>query len=134
METSMEGLFAAGDVRDKYLRQVVTAAGDGAVAAMAAYAYISEQVHLRGLLLEPERVVALFFSSVDEKQMRLVDDVEKWIASSGKHIVFVDGYRNAKMVEKLGLAQLPLLVELRKGSVASSRTFSSVADLRSVLS
>lgn len=134
METSVEGLFAAGDVRDKYLRQVVTAAGDGAIAAMASYAYISEQVHLRGLLLDPEHVVALFFSSVDEKQMRLVDDAEKWLAASGKRAVLVDGYKNAKMVEKLGLAGLPLLVELRKGNVASSRTFSSTADLQSVLS
>lgn len=46
METSVEGIFAAGDVRDKHLRQVVTAAGDGAVAAMSASAYINEQVHL----------------------------------------------------------------------------------------
>jgi thioredoxin reductase (NADPH) len=133
METSVEGLFAAGDVRDKYLRQVVTAAGDGAIAAMASYAYISEQVHLRGLLLDPDHVVALFFSSVDEKQMRLVDDAEKWLAASGKRAVLVDGYKNAKMVEKLGLAGLPLLVELRKGNVASSRTFSSAADLQSLL-
>ncbi len=42
MATSMKGLFAAGDLRDKSLRQVVTAAGDGAVAAMSAYEYIAE--------------------------------------------------------------------------------------------
>ncbi|NCC97438.1 MAG: thioredoxin-disulfide reductase, partial [Synergistales bacterium] len=42
MATSMKGLFAAGDVRDKSLRQVVTAAGDGAIAAMSAYEYIAE--------------------------------------------------------------------------------------------
>lgn len=42
MKTSAPGIFAAGDVRDTALRQVVTAAGDGARAAMSAYAYIME--------------------------------------------------------------------------------------------
>lgn len=35
-ETSLEGLYAAGDCTKTYLRQVVTAASDGAVAAVAA--------------------------------------------------------------------------------------------------
>lgn len=40
MNTSLPGVFAAGDVRDTPLRQVVTAAADGAIAAMSAYHYI----------------------------------------------------------------------------------------------
>jgi thioredoxin reductase (NADPH) len=39
--TSEEGVFVAGDVRTKTLRQVVTAVADGAVAADAAERYIS---------------------------------------------------------------------------------------------
>ena len=42
MSTSVEGVFAAGDVRVKSLRQVVTAASDGAIAAVRAEHYISE--------------------------------------------------------------------------------------------
>jgi thioredoxin reductase (NADPH) len=40
METSIKGVYAAGDVRRKFLRQVVTAAADGAIAATAASQYL----------------------------------------------------------------------------------------------
>ncbi len=40
MNTSMEGVFACGDVREKTLRQVVTATGDGAIAAFSAQHYL----------------------------------------------------------------------------------------------
>ena len=43
MKTNLEGVFAAGDVRKKKLRQVVTAVSDGAVAAVQAGKYIDEQ-------------------------------------------------------------------------------------------
>jgi thioredoxin reductase (NADPH) len=43
METNAPGVFAAGDVRAKGLRQVVTACGDGAVAAMRAVKYLEER-------------------------------------------------------------------------------------------
>ncbi|MBP3940761.1 MAG: FAD-dependent oxidoreductase, partial [Christensenellaceae bacterium] len=39
-KTNIPGVFAAGDIRTKRLRQVVTAAADGAVAADEAAAYI----------------------------------------------------------------------------------------------
>ncbi len=40
-KTSLPGVFAAGDIRTKPLRQIITAAADGAVAAMAAFEYTS---------------------------------------------------------------------------------------------
>ncbi len=41
-ETSVKGIFAAGDCRKKLLRQVATAIGDGATAAFAAEKYLQE--------------------------------------------------------------------------------------------
>ncbi|HBL07392.1 MULTISPECIES: thioredoxin-disulfide reductase [unclassified Clostridium] len=44
MRTNIPGVFAAGDVREKSLRQVITAAADGAIAATNAEHYI-ENLH-----------------------------------------------------------------------------------------
>lgn len=41
--TNLEGVYAAGDVRTKPLRQIVTAAADGAVAATAVIEYLNKQ-------------------------------------------------------------------------------------------
>ncbi|MEQ6391095.1 thioredoxin-disulfide reductase [Bacillaceae bacterium S4-13-58] len=40
METQVPGIFAAGDIREKELRQIVTATGDGSIAAQSAQHYI----------------------------------------------------------------------------------------------
>ncbi|MFC4765845.1 thioredoxin-disulfide reductase [Effusibacillus consociatus] len=42
MRTKVPGIFAAGDVREKTLRQVVTATGDGSLAALAAQHYVED--------------------------------------------------------------------------------------------
>ncbi|MHC0037814.1 thioredoxin-disulfide reductase [Pseudoneobacillus sp. C159] len=42
METKVPGIFAAGDIREKTLRQIVTATGDGSIAASSAQHYIEE--------------------------------------------------------------------------------------------
>ncbi|SBW06511.1 Thioredoxin reductase [uncultured delta proteobacterium] len=42
LRTNIEGVFAAGDVRETSLRQMITASADGARAAMSVYAYLSE--------------------------------------------------------------------------------------------
>ena len=38
--TNAKGIFVAGDCRTKNIRQVITASGDGAVAALAACDYV----------------------------------------------------------------------------------------------
>lgn len=43
METEIPGIFAAGDIRSNSIRQVIAAAGDGAIAAVNAEAHLSEK-------------------------------------------------------------------------------------------
>ena len=43
MRTSMPGVYAIGDVREKTLRQITTAVGDGSIAGQEVFNYIEEQ-------------------------------------------------------------------------------------------
>ena len=43
MSTGIPGVFAAGDIRVKAVRQVVTAAADGAIAAISAERFLAEE-------------------------------------------------------------------------------------------
>ena len=42
LQTNIFGVYAAGDIREKGLRQVITAAADGAIAAYSVERYIAE--------------------------------------------------------------------------------------------
>lgn len=63
METDIPGVFAVGDVRAKYLRQISTAVGDGAIAATAAERYIEEQKDFQETVAESEKPVLMGFWS-----------------------------------------------------------------------
>ena len=43
MRTSVPGVYAVGDVREKELRQVTTAVGDGSIAGQQVFQFIEEQ-------------------------------------------------------------------------------------------
>ena len=53
-KTNVNGVYAAGDVIEKNLRQIVTAASDGAVAATAAERYIMIQKEKQGVPIHAE--------------------------------------------------------------------------------
>ena len=100
---------------------------------MAAYAYIAEQVHLQSVLLEPERVNALFTSSIDPAHVALVQQVEAWSAESGIPVSVVDGYRNGRMMEKLRIPEMPTLMKLQKGVEQGRRAVTSLEEVRAFL-
>jgi thioredoxin reductase (NADPH) len=47
METAVPGIFAAGDVRSQYVRQITNAVGDATTAALAAGSYVERLKHAR---------------------------------------------------------------------------------------
>lgn len=59
MKTNVEGIYAAGDLRPKMLRQVVTAVADGAIAATDAEKYVASEKERLGIVdeyVEEEKV------------------------------------------------------------------------------
>ncbi|MDE5977856.1 MAG: FAD-dependent oxidoreductase [Turicibacter sp.] len=52
MHTSVEGVYAAGDLRPKMLRQVVTAVADGAIASLEAEKYVAHEKERLGIVEE----------------------------------------------------------------------------------
>lgn len=120
METNIEGIYAVGDNRVKYLRQVVTAAGDGATAAVAVERYIEEMDDFKEKVAESEQPVILsFFSPMLEKSMNFNTVLEKVVnENGGKHkIVKVDLSRKKMLAEKYGVKEAPSAIVLQKGEI-----------------
>lgn len=73
MMTNVPGVYAAGDIRPKILRQLVTAVSDGAIAATAAEKYIEEKKPQLGLHEQeepqPAAVHEAFFDEALKEQL-----------------------------------------------------------------
>ncbi|HHW98750.1 MAG TPA: thioredoxin-disulfide reductase [Firmicutes bacterium] len=123
METNIDGVYGVGDARVKYLRQVVTAAADGAVAAVAAEKFIAEEEGFRTSVLEEERPVAVaFWSPMVQKALEMMPLIENTIATYGDKVKLakMDTYRNQRVAKRYGVTQNPTIVFFHKGEVAET--------------
>ncbi|MGI1658441.1 MAG: FAD-dependent oxidoreductase [Desulfitobacterium sp.] len=118
METNLEGVYAAGDNRVKYLRQVVTSAGDGATAAVAAGRYIDELNSFNAEVLQSDKKVALLFfnAMVDESLAfsTLLEELNSEMDSKYK-VVKVDLATKKSMANKYNIQAAPAVVILDQG-------------------
>ncbi len=116
MDTSCPGIFAAGDVVDKFLWQVVTAAADGAIAAVAAGRYIEEEEYWREKVLHNEkRTIAMFWSPLDKRSVDLMGTLESLLVGGPINLATVDTYKNNFIAERYGVSTIPTLVVFEKG-------------------
>ncbi|MCF8044169.1 MAG: FAD-dependent oxidoreductase [Desulfarculaceae bacterium] len=118
METNLEGVYAAGDSRIKYLRQVVTAAGDGATAAVAAERYIDELHTFNTQVLQSEKqVLLLFLDAMDNESLAfstLLEDVNQRLADRYQ-ILSVDLATRKNLAQRYDVGRVPAVVVLDKG-------------------
>src|SRR5690606_5121487 len=104
METNVEGIYAAGDVREKSLRQVATAVGDGAIAAVAAEQYIVETEYLRDRLLSGDKPKLLYvWEPTNERCRQLLPVIEELNRVFQEKVALekVDVYKSQSIVTKL---------------------------------
>lgn len=119
METDVPGVYAVGDARDKYLRQVITAAADGAIAAVAAEKYLAEQETFREQVLEAKKPVLLaFWAPQVEESFAAMSLLEALAAEdSSFSLVKLDTYRNKKTAATYGVTQIPSVLLFENGEV-----------------
>jgi thioredoxin reductase (NADPH) len=118
MQTNLEGVYAVGDNRIKYLRQVVTAAGDGATAAAAAERYIEEQNDFNTKILQSEKkILLLFYNALNNESLEfsaLLEKINRELPESYK-IVRVDMATKKNLAHKYKIEKVPSVVLLDKG-------------------
>lgn len=118
METNLAGVYAAGDNRRKYLRQVVTAASDGAIAAVVAERYIEEQNAFQLNVMESEKkVLLLFIDAFNQESLNfstLVEEVNLELPENYK-IVKIDMATKQNLARKYQIDKAPSVVMLDKG-------------------
>ncbi|MEW6524022.1 MAG: FAD-dependent oxidoreductase [Bacillota bacterium] len=122
LQTSVPGVFAAGDARVKFLRQVVTACSDGAEAAVAAERYLAEEESFHRNVLESEAPVAVaFWSPAVDASLALLPVVEKATAHGGSkfRLYKIDTYRHQQAAGRYRVEEVPELLVFAGGKVVA---------------
>jgi len=121
METSVSGVYSAGDVNDKFLRQVVTAASDGATAATACERFIEEQQEIKEKIEKPSNekpVFVTFWSPTIEESLEVLSILDEIAGDEEKiKIVNVDTYKSTGISEYYHIKQVPSVIVVKHGEV-----------------
>ncbi|MDH6368536.1 thioredoxin reductase (NADPH) [Paenibacillus sp. PastF-3] len=119
METNIPGVFAAGDVCDKFLKQVATAVGDGAIAGYGAEKYISEcETYEHQILNQGKPSVVYLWNATDPSCRELLPRIEAFEQSHTEtRVTKVDVYKSPGLAAKLGIDSVPSIVYLDDGKI-----------------
>ena len=123
METNIPGVFAAGDVRDKFLKQVATAVGDGAVAGYGAEKYIAESEVFKDQIMGGDLPGIVFlWNAVSQECRALLPMIE---AFEEKHkgkvkVTKVDVYKSKGLADRLGVDVIPAVVYIKDAQIADT--------------
>lgn len=125
METSIPGIFAVGDCRDKILRQVATAVGDGAVAGFMAEKYVEEVDYVQHEIFEAKGLLMAFvYNAIEPLDREFLARVEQAQREHKDKIQLrrIDVYKSDRIACRLNYTKTPSLLFLKDGVVIDNLT------------
>ncbi len=133
-ETSVAGIFAAGDVTDKFLRQVVTAASDGAVAAVAADRYIEEEENWRKSVAEfGGTAMVAFWNPLSKESLDVINELEGYCKDHPEHrVVTIDTYKSQNIANRFNVKEVPVVIRFDAGQEAKRLDVKDIAELETL--
>lgn len=120
METNIPGVFAAGDVCEKYLKQVATAVGDGAIAGYSAERYIAESEVFENQIMGGNLPGMVYiWNAIDPECRSLLPTIEKFEQKyAGKvKVTKVDIYKSQGIARRLGVTSSPAVAFIKDNKV-----------------
>ncbi|BEP28509.1 FAD-dependent oxidoreductase [Helicovermis profundi] len=125
METNVEGVYACGDVREKWLRQVATSVGDGAIAACAAEKFIAEEEAFNENIMQKELPGLIYlYNAIDAPSREFLSTIQKIEDDNANKVAVsrVDVYKSKGIAKKLGIDTFPSVVTTMNGKIARKIT------------
>jgi thioredoxin reductase (NADPH) len=119
-ETKLEGVFAIGDVTEKWLKQIATAVGDGAIAGTAAEKYIAEKEIFESKIMQSEKPGLVYvYNAIDAPSREFLGTIEKIEKEQAGAICVnrIDTYKSNGLAVMLKLDQVPAIVITREGKI-----------------
>lgn len=123
METNIPGVFSAGDVREKFLKQVSTAVGDGAIAGYAAEKYIAESEVFENQIIGADKPgIVYIWNAVQQESRDLLPVIEAFEEkySDSMRVTRVDIYKSEGIANRLNVTASPCVVAIENGKVTGT--------------
>lgn len=116
-ETNVAGIYAIGDCTQTFLRQVVTSAADGAIAATASERYVKEKKQIDAILTpDSGKVAFLFYNPYDSAQIDVLTKMEEKLGGT-YHVIRQDITRQSLLYERLQMHNVPAAAYYENGQV-----------------
>ncbi len=124
METNISGVFAVGDVRDKFLKQVATAVGDGSIAGYSAEKYISEsEIYEKQILNEGKSSLVYIYNAIDSNSRKMLSFFKEFeLNNANIRVSCIDIYKSDGIAKKLGVDSVPSVIWINESKILDKYT------------